>query len=434
MVALVTLVTALALVVSGLLVGASAAEAARYTPKPGVTFNNPLGAKPVQRRILDNLLETVDSAPRGSAIRFASWNIRGGAVVDALLRAHRRGVSVRVVLDKKNAFAQNPNREVNRLQQELKRSGNDRRPGYLRSGLRKCKASCRGTSGFGHSKFFLFSQSGRAQRVVINTSANATDLSATAQWNDAYTLVGNQEIYDAFVTVFDEMFADRPVDQPYLAARSGATIAEFYPFRGAGTEQDPILRELDLVQCRGAENAPRGRTKLRIAMTSWHGDRGIAIGKRIRQLSAQGCDVRIVYAVMGNQIRRDLRRGGKGRVPLRHIVQDPDRDGVYDRYLHSKVLTIQGRYGEERSATVTINGSANWTPLSLISDEAVLQLYDRGTMRRYNRWIERLFANPPKNPPGSRSRIRDRRVVGAPFGARSGAQPDVDPYAKIQAD
>ncbi|MCY7395191.1 MAG: phospholipase D-like domain-containing protein [Nocardioides sp.] len=427
--ALVTLLTLLALVASGLLVAAPVAEAARYTPDPGVTFNNPLGTKPAQHRILDHVLKSVDSAPRGSAIRFASWNIRGGAVVDALVRAHRRGVGVRVVMDKKNAYALNPNREVNRLQQELKRAGNRKRPGFLRSGLRKCKASCRGNNGFGHSKFFLFSQSGKAQRVVVNTSANATDLSATAQWNDAYTLVGDQVVYDAFVSVFDQMYADQPVDQPYLQVRSGATVAEFYPFRGAGTEQDPILRELEQVRCRGAQNTPGGRTTMRIAMTSWHGGRGIAIGKRIRELSRQGCDIRVVYAVMGNQILRDLRRGGRGRVALRHIVQDFDRDGVYDRYLHTKVLTIQGRYGDERSATVTINGSANWTPLSLISDEAVLRIDDRGTLRRYRRWIERLFAHPPKNPPGSRSQILDRRAVGAP--ADNGS---ADPYARIQVD
>ncbi|MCY7395193.1 MAG: hypothetical protein LH468_03400 [Nocardioides sp.] len=83
-----------------------------------------------------------------------------------------------------------------------------------------------------HSKFFLFSQSGETQWVVISTSANATVQAATAPWNDAFTLVGDQEIYDTFATVFDEMFADQPVAQPDLQAGSGATTMAFHPLRG----------------------------------------------------------------------------------------------------------------------------------------------------------------------------------------------------------
>jgi hypothetical protein len=428
---LVASIALLGLLVAGLLVVAPAAQAERYTPRAGVRFNDPLGGPAVQQRILDDVLEAVDSAPRGSTIRFASWNIRGGVVVDALVAAHRRGVGVRVVMDRKNAYSLNVNKQVNRLQQALRRSGNGKRSEQMKSGLRKCRASCRGQNGFAHSKFFLFSQSGKARQVVINSSANATDLSAYAQWNEAYTVVGDQEIYGAFAAVFDEMFLDVPVAQPYVRTAAGPTVAEFFPFRGEGTEVDPVLRELDQVSCTGATNTGSGRTRIRIAMTSWFGERGLAIGAKVRALAKEGCNIRVVYAVMGTQLLRDLRRPGAGRVPLRHIVQDPDRDGIYDRYLHAKVLTIQGGYAERRDATVTINGSANWTPLSLLSDEAVLRIESSGVLERYNTWIDRLYFHPPKNPPATRG---GDKLMGGAAGRRSTTAPAVDPYAKVEVD
>lgn len=319
-------------------------------------------------------------------------------------------------MDKQNADAGNPNQPVDRLRQELRGSGNAERPDSQRSGLTRCKASCRGDrGGFAHSKFYLLSQSGQAERVIITTSANATVQAATAQWNDAYTLVGDPEIYDGFARVFDEMYADRPVAQPAVRIGSGATTVTFHPVGGAGPRGDPILRELSQVRCRGAENVRDGRTEVRFAVTSWFGARGLAIGQRLRTLARQGCDVRGIYAVAGDRVLRDLRRPGAGSVRARQIVQNFSAARGYDRYLHTKVLTIQGRQGKERSATVTVTGSANWTPLSLISDEVVLRLSEPETLRRYTRWIERLFADPPRNPRGGAGpRIRDRRVGGAP--------------------
>lgn len=402
---LVALLAASVLFASGLVAGAPAAVAARYTPEPGVTFNNPLGAKPAQRRIATHLISSIQAAPPGATVRVASWEVRARRLVDTLVEAHRRGVTVRVVLDKRNAYAENPNRQVARLQRELRGAGNPERPEPLRSGLTKCKASCRGrVGGIAHSKFVVLSQSGAAQQVVITTSANATVQAATVQWNDAYTIIGDQVVYDAFSSVFDEMYADRPVVPQSRQVTSGATSVVFFPLRGSGAAADPVLRELRAVRCRGAGNTRDGRTEVRFAVTSWHGQRGLAIGQRLRRLSARGCDVRGVYAVAGDRVLRDLRRPGPGAVPVRRIVQNFGPARGYDRYLHAKVLTVRGRQGADRSATVTLTGSANWTPLSLISDEVVLRLSDRATQSRYDRWIAGLFADPPPNPRGNGAR------------------------------
>ncbi len=197
----------------------------------------------------------------------------------------------------------------------------------------------------------------------------------------------------------------------------------FYPYTGEGTEIDPIIRELNRVRCAGARNTGDGRTIIKVAMTSVSGERGKKIAWKIRALQNQGCHVRIVYAVMGNEVLRILRREGPSPVPLQQIVQDFNDDGVYDRYLHMKVLTIRGVYERNPNSWVTINGSANWSPTSLGSDEAVMRLNRPQALGRYNGWIDYLFHHPPPNP---------RPTDGTGGTGVTGRR--IDPYSQIEID
>ena len=74
----------------------------KYTPSPGPTFNNPYGPDASRRAIIRKLLNTIDAVPKRGEIRIASWNIRSLNITAALLRAHNRGVSVQVVMDRSN--------------------------------------------------------------------------------------------------------------------------------------------------------------------------------------------------------------------------------------------------------------------------------------------------------------------------------------------
>lgn len=409
-----TLAGLLCALVVGFAGAAAPATAGTYTPPSGITVSNPLGTRDERRTIIGMLIKSIDSTPARATIRVASWNIRSDDVVAALISAHKRGVGVRVIVDIGNANAKNPNEGVDMMRAALAR-GNKHRNARLRSGVVECIGSCRGLGGLPHTKFFLFSKVGRSEDVVINTSANATDLAASSQWNDAYVVRRNPTMFKAFRRNFEQMWHDTPVAQPYVVQHDGDMTAMFYPFEGAKTGKDPIIRELDRVACHNADGSRT--TKIRIAMTSWYGDRGIAIATKIRDLANQGCDIRIVYAVTGNEALRILRRLGPTPVPMQQIVQDFDGDGVYDRYLHSKVLTIKGTY-RHRQAAVAINGSANWSPKVLQSDEAVLRLQGTKPVNTYNHWIDGLYENPPVNTP----LMLSRRGVFGP----------INPYGKIQ--
>ncbi|WP_372728872.1 phospholipase D-like domain-containing protein [Nocardioides sp.] len=399
-----------------------------YTPRGGVKFNNPLAAADSRRRIIRHLLRTVNSVPGKEKIRIASWNFRSDELADALIRAHRRGVSVRVLVDRLNSNPDNRNDTFIRMTKAFR--GDKNRKPEMRSFTRRCVSSCRYKGGIAHSKFFLFSRAGKATDVVIHGSFNATDLASHSQWNDVFTVRGRTAIYDEFVHVYDQMVKDKAVKQPYLSGTHGKFTSYFYPYKGEGTEKDPLLKELAKVRCQGATggSGTNGRTKIRIAQTSMHGDRGKAIAGRLRQMWQRGCDVKIVYAVFGNEVLRILRQTNRGPVPLKQIAQDFNLDGVYDRYLHMKNMSLSGVYAGDSAAEVTWNGSANWTSVALASDETVMRIFDPKLRRQYSDWVDWLYANPPAYTAQEQAVVNERRRAAAARGVV------IDPYAQMELD
>jgi len=146
-----------------------AANAGRYTPRPGITYNSPVGSHAKKQAIFGKLLRSIRSTPKGQDIRIMSWNIQSKGAVDRLLRAQRRGVRVRVLMSRSNAAAID-NTSWARLQRGL-RAGNTHRRKDRHSWARTCSKSCRGRSGAAHAKYYLFSRSGRARDEALRRVA-----------------------------------------------------------------------------------------------------------------------------------------------------------------------------------------------------------------------------------------------------------------------
>lgn len=391
-----------------------------YTPRTGVKFNNPLDRS--RRRVLQHINRTINSVPKKEKIRILSWNIRSDAFVDALIAAHRRGVSVRVLISLGNANPDNPNQSFNRLQRVL-REGNKKRPKTLRSFARKCDRSCRGERGIAHTKMYLFSRAGKARNVVMYSSANATEVAVTRQWNDVYTLANRAKPYGDFIDMFNEMKKDKPAKPPYRKFVGSRFTSEFLPWKGKKAKGDPTLNVLNKVRCNGATRGTgvNGRTHIRIAQTAILNKRGIRIADRLKEMWDNGCNIKIVYALMGNNVLRAVRRpGGRGPVPIRQIAQDWEDDGVYDRYLHLKYMTISGVYAGDRSTRLTVNGTANWSGLTMVSDEIIGYVPGERMRRKHADWVDHLFGNPP--PQRLSGRLSSSTI--APDGLpRQGANP-----------
>jgi PLD-like domain len=391
----------------------------RYSPAPGVVFNSALGRPGDRNRVFGKIIAAINHSKKKSRIRIISWNIMSRTAVDALLRAQARGVKIRVLMDNTN-LVDIPNPGFKRLKAGLKRGNQDRKQ-TRRSYAKTCIHSCRGERGAAHTKMYLFSQTGKAESVVMQGSANLTVAGAVNQWNDLYTWVGNRRLYNFAARVYHEMWQDTPVPQQFVQMSTGKDLLGFTPLFGpSGRTADPVLDLLNRVTCTGAQGAGKhGRTVVRAAPDVIRNRRGMLIAQRLRDLWSQGCDVRIAYTVMGVDVFRFLNQPiGHGVIPKRHLVQDFDGDGEFDNYFHLKALTINGVMDGNPSSYLTLNGSSNWSGYAAVSDENYGIIVRRNTTMKYQHFIDYWYENFPKN-----ARV-SRRVDGR----------TVDPYAHVDMD
>jgi hypothetical protein len=414
----------------------SSAQAApdHFRPAKGATFNNPYGGSVAAHRIVHKLVRTINSVKKGHKIRIASWNFRSNAISHALVLAHKRGVSVRILMDYSNWNPDVPNNYARRTHIALSH-GNKHRKHDMTSWLKRCHGSCRGPHGIAHTKFYAFDKVGRLHDVVMYGSANATELAAIIQWNDIYTFNKSPEKYKEFVKVFNQMRYDKPVKQGFLSYQHGPIGLDFYPYTGSGTQKDPVLSVLNNVRCLGATGASgiNGHTKIRIAQTATYGSRGLAVAKRLATMKKRGCRIRLVYAMFGSKVLRVLRHdAGPGGVPMTHLAYDANCDGIYDKYVHMKSMTVSGVYGKNTHARFTWNGSANWTGVSLGSDEVVGELHMPKVTRQYSNWIDYLYTHVPVAwKPGHCDKVG---TVGDRSVTARARLLKVDPYALIRKD
>ncbi len=400
---------ALTLAASALMVPVAASPATatpdNFTPKPGPTFNSPLGAK---RKIFKRVMRSINSTPRGEDIDIFSWNFMTSAGKDALLRAQRRGVRVRLIMDDRNV-QQVANPPFRALRSGLKRY-NRNHPRKRNSWARLCQGTCRSGGGSAHTKVFLFSDVGRTKRVVMQGSANFTEASTNNQWNDIYTHTRNREVWKFYTRIFNQAAKDRKVHPPYRDKNFGKFRLIAYPIRGKRSV-DPVMQMLNRTSCRGATNTGSGRTKIQIAPDVIRQKRGMNIARKLRTMWNNGCNIRIGYTVVGIDVGRYLRqRSGRGPVPMKHLVQDNNCDGEFDRYFHLKSMTIRGNYNGDRSGLALLNGSANWSGLAKISDENVGVYRSSGRVRRYEKHLDYWYKNFPHRRCSSASGLLARQI------------------------
>jgi phosphatidylserine/phosphatidylglycerophosphate/cardiolipin synthase-like enzyme len=367
------------------------ARADRFRPKKGVTFNAP-GSQAINSKVLRAIAHT----PRKGKIRAMTWNFNSWVFVNRLRAAHKRGVSVRIIMARSLAREQGARGPYNVLRRALA-AGNAKRKPALRSWFRTCSNSCRGKGGAMHTKMYLFSKVGAAKQVVMSSSANMTGSAASNQWNDMFTITDRKVPYKTSITVFNEAAKDRPA--PYRGYNDRKIRGWFNPNKGRPDIPYQMLRR---VKCKGAKGAGiKGRTSIRIAQDVFNGNRGAKIARKVKELHRAGCNVRVVYSQLGGQSWQILQG-----VPRNHLVKDRDGDGAYDIYLHMKAMAISGHYDGDRGARIVFNGSANWSGLGLIADEQGLVIRRDAVEKAYGKQINRLFNVHLKSAPPVDARLR----------------------------
>jgi phosphatidylserine/phosphatidylglycerophosphate/cardiolipin synthase-like enzyme len=343
----------------------------------GAVFGNPFGKTAAQYVISNKVNNAIDHAPRGSTILIATYSLDLDSSTNKLIRAHRRGVNVRVVA---NDHWISP--QIRRLKRTLGRTT------ARRSFMITCKGGCRTTRNADqHSKFYAFSRTGRARNVVMVSSTNLTHNGARKGWNDMFTIVGKPAAYRGYNRIFNEMARDRPPARSYQVQSVGRYRSYFYPRPGSRQSTDTMFQALSNVRCGGANGGAgdNGRTVVRVAMFHWAGSRGLYLARKLLALDNAGCIVKVIYGAPGAAVVEELRRHTRhGGIDLYDSRYDLDGDGIPDRYVHFKYMLISGNYAGDRSSWFVWTGSANWIRYALrYGDEVVLRVNGRAAHRRY---------------------------------------------------
>ncbi len=378
------------------------------TPAAGPAFNNPYGAVTQRRRLLTHVIRAIDATPgyrlprdadgrllRTSAgtpvacpenpalapaeIKISLYSIADYPFVNALIAAHRRCVSVQVLMNSHLTPQLSPS--WGRLAAVLGRRGTNWEA--KRSFARRCSNGCLGTSVL-HSKFYLFSTAGRATDTVMVGSSNMTSNAVSVQWNDLFTVNGNRALYGQYRRMFERMVPDVPGDGPWVF-RAGSYTSTFYPFRTATERTDRTMRALRSIRCSGATGGAgiAGHSVLYVEMHSWHGLRGLYLARQARRMYDAGCYVRILYSFMGKGTHTLLTRGTGPRMVARRVLFPGPKGLVAVKYSHLKLVAVSGNVAGNSAAWVTWTGSNNWTDRALHADEVTLRIPSPEVYRAY---------------------------------------------------
>jgi phosphatidylserine/phosphatidylglycerophosphate/cardiolipin synthase-like enzyme len=348
-----------------------AARVGAYVPPAGANFNNPIGTPVQQRKLLQQVIRTTNSAPPGSTIRMAVYSFGDGQTADALLAAHARGVNVKLVFAGENVYP-----AMARLRDGI---GQDvSQPSFVVI----CKNSCRGDKGQMHAKYFSFTQAGSARWITMVGSVNLTQYNAQDQWNDLYTRVDDRPYFRAYGRWFGQLKEDQPVAKQYLHKATATTDIRITPV-DLKTEADPVLDALGRVRCEvtrreidPGSKAPDEvvKTDLYVNTHAWNEERGKRIAWKVVDLRSDGCRVKVFYGTgLGAAVRSILENNGV-RIRKGH------HQGVRT---HQKVMIVDGAFGDDLDTVRAWTGSQNWSDRAANRDDLIVQINDPGEAQRY---------------------------------------------------
>lgn len=391
----------------------AAAATDTYKVTPGLTFNDPTGSKAKHRKIIDKVEDAIDHAPRGSRIRMAQYLFDLDSTADALVRAYARGVNVQLLIDD---YPISP--QTARMRKTL---GTNKK---AKSFTARCVNSCMSSAtSVMHAKFFLFSQSGQSKTISMVSSANPYTGNSGTSWNNMHTMVGDTKLYASLDRYFTDMLPDRDQPNYYRTTTSGKHKLYFFPRKAVkGTADIPMLDVLNNVRCTGMSKSygSGGRTVVRIEQWGWSAAR-LDIARRVWQLHDQGCKVSVIINgfQIGPKVLQVLLKPSKrsGQMTVYNAGIDTNGNGVRDKYMHHKVVMINGRWFSQ-SKKVVYTGSANFSgTATLANNEIIMRVVDGKTYDAYysnfnyirNNWTKRVTKAPPV-PVATSAKVAAARV------------------------
>ncbi len=383
-----------------------------WVPPSGVAFNEPRSGPKARTKLIRRVIAGINHAPKGSTIRFAMYSFDRRDVANALLKAHKRGVNVQLIVNDNWTSYQTV-----RLRRAL-----GTKP-KKKSFYVICKGACRGGKGNLHMKVYAFSQTGAATKVVMTGSGNLTNRAVSLQWNDQVTLLNQPGLYDAFVQIFRELKRDKRVSPRRLTYNGGpsfdalfyrevtptSTVNSAVQPRLPTPAQDPVMQRLRAIDCDAAKGyGIRRKTSIRIMMYGWNKKRGVYLAQQVADLKRAGCNVAVITSVAGGKVVQILNRA---KIPLKSADYDYQTNLITEEetvnfYSHLKVLMVNGTYQGASTRTVW-TGSENWSGTSFLNDELIIHLTSDKVYGKYldryrklwKRYTHPVGVHPENLPP-----------------------------------
>jgi phosphatidylserine/phosphatidylglycerophosphate/cardiolipin synthase-like enzyme len=368
-------------------------EAAAVTTT--ATFNDPGGDTAAQNRIRDHIIGLINQAESGSTITVSMYNFTDNETSAALVAAKARGVGIRVLLDH-TTLATSGN-EYAALADKL---GTDRTKsswvyacpaGRGCLGARKLPSDPDGA--INHNKFFLFSATGGAKNVVVQSSANLTGVQRTDLFNNAVTIV-DSGLYDIYRAYFADLLsygtAPTGLDHYYKTPATGAYKTYFFPRKeAAGTSYDAdastdtIKLILDNVSCTSG-------TKVRMAANLFTRRE---VATKLVALKNAGCGVYLAYDGTPGSMGAGVESILSGKLTQRVQCYEDRGANAAKAGLHSKYLMVEGTYDGVAGRKLVWTGSHNYSyPALRANDETLLKIDVPALYDQYRANHDRLMA------------------------------------------
>jgi phosphatidylserine/phosphatidylglycerophosphate/cardiolipin synthase-like enzyme len=299
---------------------------------------------------MDQIIAAVNNVPSGSIIRVVAYSFDYQPVADALIAAKKRGAQVRLLIDSHASTAQ-----IKQLRSYLGTGTSDG------SYLRTCRFSCMSNSkSFIHSKLYLFSRTGGATQVSMNSSANPAETGVSKSWNNTYTTVGDKTLYDANVDNFNDMLPDKTNTDYYHTVESPPYKEYFFPRAGSTKTSDTLYNILNDVSC---------PSTIKVTTYFWTSAR-LYLAEKLSALKKAGCSVEVIYPdgpgaqdTVYPEITAELLNG---KVPTWNTRPNA---GLY---VHNKVILIDGTYQGVPGQKIVYATSQNLTKNSLRNSNEVM--------------------------------------------------------------
>ncbi len=286
------------------------------------------------------LVAAIDAARL--SVDAAMYSLSLDSVRDALLRAHRRGVQVRIVMESDNMDRADP--------QVLKEAGipmlGDRREGLM------------------HNKFLVIDRS-----EVWSGSMNFTD-SGVYSDNNNLLRIRSTKVAEDYETEFNEMFVDDKFGKDDVAATPNPQLTL------DGTRLEIYFSPDDHVQAVLRELLDHAQSSIYFLAYSFTAD---SLGEAIRQRAAAG--LQVAGVMDADQMKSNI---GSEYDAFRAAGLDVRLDGNAG-LMHHKVMIIDGQ--------IVVTGSYNFTASSeTTNDENLLILHSPEIAAQYLEEFRRVYA------------------------------------------